>query len=67
MHWYKTEENLPKPFESVLLYIPDEAPLPTVHEGYYANGDWYSYVCKYKLKEVKYWAEMPTPPEEDSN
>lgn len=67
MRWYKTEENLPKPFESVLLYMPNEAPLPTVHEGYYANGGWYSYVYKYKLEEVKYWAEMPTPPEEDPN
>ena len=64
MRWISVNEDLPKGFMDVLINIPDEAPLPTVHEGYYANGQW---ICKGNIftKEVSHWAEMPSPPESE--
>lgn len=32
--WQRTGERLPEAFLSVLLYVPMEAPLPTVFEGF---------------------------------
>lgn len=62
MEWIEVGNKFPKPFESVLINIPDEAPLPTVHEGYYANGEWFSFISKYNIKNVSHWAKMPEPP-----
>ena len=64
MRWISVNEELPKGFMDVLINIPDQAPLPTVHEGYYANGQWF---CKGNIftKEVSHWAEMPSPPESE--
>ena len=60
--WIPVTERLPKPFESVLAYIPSEAPLPTVHESYIADHD--EWVCiltveRYKPGEVTHWMPMP--------
>ena len=60
-------ERLPKPFESVLAYIPSEAPLPTVHESYIADHN--EWVCiltveRYKPGEVTHWMPLPEPPKE---
>ena len=60
--WVSVNDLIPEAFESVLLYMPNEAPLPTVHEGYYANGDWDWYVCKLGKGEVTYWSDMPKRP-----
>ena len=35
--WYSTKEKLPDEFVSVLIYMPEEAPLPTVHEGQFIS------------------------------
>lgn len=63
--WVSVNDLIPEAFESVLLYMPNEAPLPTVHEGYYANGDWYWYAGKLDKGEVTYWAPMPEGPKND--
>lgn len=63
--WVSVNDLIPKAFESVLLYMPNEAPLPTVHEGYYANGSWYWYIGKLDKGEVTHWAPMPEGPEDD--
>lgn len=67
MHWINVNEELPKGFKDVLVYIPSEAPLPTVHEGYYANGQWFCKGVFHNVDEVTYWAEMPSGPKEDDN
>ena len=62
--WCKCEEELPQPFVSVLAYVPEEAPLPTVHEGYIDNdGRWHLVHCFYQtVFNVTYWMDMPNPP-----
>ena len=60
MIWYTLEERTPTPFVSVLVYMPEEAPLPTVHEGYMADtGAWWSNGFDREPKEISHWAEMP--------
>lgn len=62
--WIAATEQLPKPFESVLLHIPEEAPLPTVHEGYIDNeGNWHRLSC-FDAGSVTHWMPMPSAPEE---
>ena len=64
--WISVEERLPEAFYSVLVYIPEEAPMPTVHEGYMAdNGKWISTVYVREFEKVTHWMYMPEPPEED--
>lgn len=65
MNWIKVEDELPKGFIDVLVYIPSEAPLPTVHEGYYANEQWFVKGMIYGTAEVTHWAEMPKEPEDE--
>ena len=62
MNWINVNEELPKGFIDVLVHIPSEAPLQTVHEGYYANGQWFCRGNMYSIKDVTHWAEMPSPP-----
>lgn len=64
--WIPVEEKLPQPFVSVLGYMPEEKPLPLVHECYYADGrggGWYS-MGLYGAKKVTHWMPMPEAPEE---
>lgn len=62
--WVRVEERLPKPFESVLLYTPEEAPLPTVHEGYVDNeGAWHR-LSVFDASRATHWMPMPSAPEE---
>lgn len=37
--WVSTSLTPPTPYESVQVYLPGNAPYPTVHEGYYVNDD----------------------------
>lgn len=54
---------LPEEYVSVLVYIPTEAPLPTVKEAYLANGCWSTKTWFYSRWEVTHWRHMPSPPE----
>lgn len=61
--WISVEEKLPQAFYSVLVYIPGEAPLPTVHEGYMTdNGRWISTVYVREFEEVTHWMPLSEPP-----
>ncbi len=62
--WHKSADELPMPFVSVLAYVPDEAPLPTVHEGYVDNdGGWHLVHCFYQTSvNVTHWMSIPKPP-----
>lgn len=61
MTWYSVDRQLPDAFKSVLVYTPGEAPFPTVHEGYYAEGGWIigCAALKFRTDEVTHWADMP--------
>ena len=63
MNWISVNEELPKGLIDVLVYIPSESPLPTVHEGYYANEKWYCKGIVYSGKDVTHWAPMPQGPD----
>lgn len=64
--WISVEERLPQAFYSVLVYIPEEAPMPTVHEGYMAdNGRWISTVYVREFEKVTHWMPLPEPPQEE--
>ena len=64
--WISVDKRLPKPFVSVLVYIPEETPHPTVHEGF-ANkrGEWYAGCYDRLPDEVVAWMDMPEPPKTD--
>lgn len=62
--WIPVTEQLPRPFVSVLAFLPDHAPCPTVHECYItADGEWCS-AAVYGVEDgdVTHWQPMPQPP-----
>lgn len=61
--WVSVNDLIPEAFESVLLYTPGEKPLATVHEGYYANGNWYFPSRQLDKGYVTHWAPMPLGPD----
>ena len=61
--WVSVNDLIPNAFESVLIHIPSEAPLPTVHEGYYANGHWFWHAGQLSTGEVTHWSHMPVGPD----
>ena len=65
--WISVEEQLPEQFVSVLVYMPDEYPIPTVHEGYLRHdGYWYATHYLRTPDEVTHWANLPEPPKEEA-
>ena len=59
--WVSVEERLPEPFVSVIVYMPQEAPCPPVHEGYRTkDGRWYSAHFVRDLDEVTHWMPLPS-------
>lgn len=62
--WISTKEELPPPYESVLVCMPGEAPLPMIHEGFISKeGVWYSNHFVREADEVTHWRPIPEPPE----
>lgn len=62
--WISVDERLPEPFVSVLVYMPDERPLPPVHEGFLAReGMWYANHFDREPMEITHWMPLPEPPE----
>ena len=61
--WISVDERLPTPFVSVLVYMPDETPHPTVREGFIGKrGNWYAGGFDRLPDEVVAWRDMPEPP-----
>ena len=66
MEWINVKSCLPKPFVSVLCYMPGEKPFPTVREGYITDDEkWYAAGFMREDGEVTHWAEMPVFPGDD--
>lgn len=60
VEWHAYPKHKPTPFVSVLAYMPNEAPLPTVHEGYMSDtGVWWVYGYFRDDSEISHWADMP--------
>ena len=65
--WIPVTERLPEPFVSVLVYMPDERPLPTVHEGFLAReGMWYANHFNREPMEITHWMSLPETPEDET-
>ena len=67
--WISVKEREPEPYVSVLGYIPDEAPMPVVREGYRVspgNRNAYYFPVLADYKDITHWMEMPKPPKEDT-
>lgn len=63
--WISVKDKLPEPFESVLVHIPKEKPLPTVYEGFITNyGRWYTAYYARSDDEITHWMPFPEPPKE---
>ena len=61
--WISVADILPPPFESVLVCMPGEAPMPMIHEGFITtDGLWYSNHFIREAGEVTHWQPMPEPP-----
>lgn len=61
--WVSVNVMHPEPFIPILLYLPDAAPFPTVREGYYAHGEYFTSVFCDGV-EVTHWCEMPGGPKD---
>lgn len=62
--WISVEERLPKQYVSVLVYMPDEYPRPTVHEGYLMpDGIWDAAHYLRNPDDVTHWMPLPSMPE----
>lgn len=64
--WINPKEQPPNHFESVLIHVPGDHPLPTVHEGYLTPDEIFMSVYgeAYTMDEVPMWKLMPTPPKD---
>ena len=60
--WNPVTEKLPEPFISVLVYMPEEYPMPVVREGYYTDCGFVIPVLMGVAGKVTHWAEMPGGP-----
>ena len=64
-NWISVAERLPTPFVSVLVFMPNEHPLPTVHEGFVDRcGLWSVDNLRIWSDKVTHWMPMPLPPME---
>lgn len=65
--WIPVSERLPRNYISVLAYVPNQAPCPTVHEAYIGgDGEWHSaYVYGIENEDVTHWMLLPEPPKEE--
>lgn len=63
--WISVEERLPDPFVTVLVHMPQEKPLPTVHAGYISkDGEWVGGMFKRDKDEVTHWMPLPEAPDD---
>lgn len=63
-NWISVKDRLPEPFISVLIYIPEDKPLPTVNEGFMSDDGTWMVLYGYAVP-VTHWMELPKPPKED--
>lgn len=62
--WISVEDRLPDPFVTVLVHMPQEDPLPTVHAGYISkDGEWVGGMFNRDKDEVTHWMPLPEAPD----
>lgn len=59
MKWINITKEKPPLFLSVLGYMPDLDPFPTVRECYYVGGELFFIPALSETRPIKSWAEMP--------
>lgn len=61
MKWYDPKRKKPKRFAPLLLYLPGDAPLQTVYEGYWSGDDVWCVNGGLRISQadVVRWADMP--------
>lgn len=61
MKWYDPARKKPKRFAPLLLYLPDDAPMQTVYEGYWSGDDVWCVNGGLRISQadVVRWADMP--------
>ena len=63
--WIPVTERLPEPFVSVVVHMPLEEPMPTVHEGFLVDEEkWYAAHFDREKDEISHWMPLPEPPKE---
>lgn len=70
MKWYDPNKKKPKRFTALLLYIPGDAPMQTVYEGYWSKDDVWCVNGGFRISQsdVVRWADMPAyDPADDVN
>lgn len=66
--WIPVTERLPEPFVSVVVHMPLEEPMPTVHEGFLVDEEkWYAAHFDREKDEISHWMPLPEPPVEEQN
>lgn len=67
--WICVKDRLPEKYISVLAYMPNQAPCPTVHECYIGeDGEWHSgVVYGVENEDVTHWMPMPESPKGEEN
>jgi hypothetical protein len=61
--WIPLTEKRPNEFVSVLVYVPEDAPLQTVHEAYFLRGCWVTKTAILEEHAVTHWMPLPELPE----
>lgn len=61
--WISVKDRLPEEFVSILVYMPDEAPMPTVREGYLTECGFMVPALLQHIP-VTHWRPLPEPPKE---
>lgn len=65
MEWINIKDKQPPMFESVLGYMPNAAPFPTVRECYSVGELGFYFPALNGIARITHWAKMPEPPQED--
>ena len=62
--WHRVEDKMPERFVSVLGYVPDQTPFPTVRECWYVGDSGWYFPALMEMGQITHWAEMPEFEEE---
>lgn len=62
--WISVKDRLPKPFFSVLGFMPDAGEFPSVRECYSIGGSVFYFPALNDRHLVSHWMLLPEPPKE---
>lgn len=61
MNWIKCSERMPEPSQRVLVKLSTMVHIMFIENSAWTDGEWVSGVG---FENIKYWHELPQPPEE---